>query len=112
MHTARFAGEGCSYADNRAKMLHVLAGVPAAARTARFKTVAMIVWPDGTELAVEGVCEGTIAESEQGTRGFGYDAVFIPSGADGRTFSLMSEAEKNEISHRGRAFRALVAALR
>lgn len=112
VYTARFAGEGCSYADNRAKMLQVLAGVPAEARTARFKTVAMIVWPDGTELAVEGVCEGSIAESEHGTRGFGYDAVFIPADADGRTFSQMSEAEKNEISHRGRAFRALVAALR
>ena len=111
VHTARFAGEGCSYADNRAKLLRVLEGVPLADRTARFRTVAMVVWPDGRELAVEGACEGLIAETELGKRGFGYDAVFIPAGAGGRSFSQMSEAEKNQISHRGRAFRALVAAL-
>ncbi|MCU1392772.1 MAG: nucleoside-triphosphatase [Ilumatobacteraceae bacterium] len=112
VYTARFAGEGCSYADNRAKMLRVLDGAPPAERTARFSTVAMVVWPDGHELAVEGVCEGSIAEAEHGTRGFGYDPLFIPAEGGGRTFSEMSEAEKNEISHRGRAFRALVAALR
>lgn len=112
VYTARFAGEACSYADNRAKLLRVLAGVPATQRSARFKTVAMAVWPDGSELAVEGVCEGSIAESEQGTRGFGYDALFIPADGDGRTFAQMSEADKNEISHRGRALRALVGALR
>ena len=112
VYTARFAGEHCSYADNRDKLLRVLADVPADARTARFKTVAMVVWPDGRELAVEGVCEGSIATEERGDRGFGYDAVFNADDAGGRTFSEMSEAEKNEISHRGRAFRALVDALR
>jgi XTP/dITP diphosphohydrolase len=112
VYTARFAGEHCSYADNRDKLLRVLADVPADARTARFKTVAMVVWPDGRELAVEGVCEGSIATEERGDRGFGYDPVFIADDAGGRTFSEMSEAEKNEISHRGRAFRALVDALR
>jgi XTP/dITP diphosphohydrolase len=111
VHTARFAGVGCSYADNRAKMLLQLLGVPVSSRTARFKTVAMAVWPDGRELAVEGVCEGSIAEHERGDRGFGYDSVFIPADGDGRTFSEMSEADKNALSHRGRAFRALVAAL-
>jgi XTP/dITP diphosphohydrolase len=112
VYTARFAGEHCSYADNRDKLLRDLADVPADARTARFKTVAMVVWPDGRELAVEGVCEGSIATEERGDRGFGYDPVFIADDAGGRTFSEMSEAEKNEISHRGRAFRALVDALR
>jgi XTP/dITP diphosphohydrolase len=112
VYTARFAGEHCSYADNRDKLLRVLADVPADSRTARFKTVAMVVWPDGRELAVEGVCEGSIAAEERGDGGFGYDAVFIADDAGGRTFSEMSEAEKNEISHRGRAFRALVDALR
>lgn len=112
VYTARFAGEHATYADNRAKMLHVLAGVQPSARTARFVTVAMIVWPDGRELAVEGVCEGLIATEERGDRGFGYDPLFIPADGDGGTFSQMSDAEKNEISHRGRAFRALVAALR
>ena len=112
VHTARFAGDDATDADNRAKMLRVLAGVAASRRTARFRTVAMVVWPDGSELAVEGVCEGRLAEAEQGARGFGYDRLFMPDGCDGRTFAEMSEADKNAISHRGRAFRALVAALR
>ena len=72
----------------------------------------MVVWPGGNELTAEGVCEGTIATAEQGERGFGYDAVFIPADGDGGTFSQMSEAAKNEISHRGRAFRSLVDALK
>lgn len=109
--TAMFAGIGCSYADNRAKMLDVLSDVALPARTARFKTVAMVVWPDGRELAVEGVCEGSIATTELGERGFGYDSIFIPAEGGGHTFSQMSEAEKNAISHRGRALRALLAAL-
>jgi XTP/dITP diphosphohydrolase len=106
VYTARYAGEGCSYADNRTKMLAELAGVEA--RGAAFKTVAMVVWPDGSELAVEGVCLGTIAEEERGEIGFGYDAVFIPSDGDGRTFAEMGPAAKNELSHRGRAFRGLL----
>ena len=111
VHTARFAGEGCSYADNRAKMLECLRGVPETERTARFITVAMVVWPDGRELAVEGVCEGTIALKEMGERGFGYDSIFVPADGDGRTFSQMTEADKNSMSHRGRAFRLLLGAL-
>ena len=111
VHTARFAGEGRSDAANRTKMLHVLDGVEEARRTARFRTVAMVVWPDGHELAVEGVCEGSIATAERGARGFGYDSLFIPVEGDGRTFAEMSEADKNAVSHRGRALRALVAAL-
>ena len=112
VHSARFAGEGRSDAANRAKMLQVLHEVPIEQRTARFRTVAMVVWPDGRELAVEGVCEGSIATEERGTRGFGYDPFFIPADAGGSTFSQMTEADKNALSHRGKAFRALVAALR
>ena len=112
VYAARFAGEHCSYADNREKVLRLLAAVPVEARTARFKTAAMVVWPDGRELAVQGVCAGSIATEERGTRGFGYDPVFIPAEGGGRTFAEMSDAEKNAISHRGRAFQALVAALR
>jgi len=109
VHTARYAGEGCSYADNRAKMLAELDGV--ADRGAAFKTVAMVVWPDGTELAVEGVCPGTIASAERGSVGFGYDAIFIPTDGDGRTFAEMGPDAKNELSHRGRAFRELLSQL-
>ena len=111
VYAARYAGEGVTYADNRAKLLAELAGVAEPDRTARFRTVAMVVRPDGSETVVEGVCEGLIARVERGARGFGYDAVFVPLDGDGRTFAEMSDAEKNAISHRGRAFVALAAAL-
>jgi XTP/dITP diphosphohydrolase len=108
--TAYYAGPNATYAENRAKLLGALDGVTD--RRARFRTVVMVVWPDGTELAVQGVCEGRIATEERGERGFGFDPLFIPDDGDGRTFSEMSEAEKNAMSHRGRAFVALVEALR
>ncbi len=108
--TARYAGEGATYAANRAKLLDALAG--RTDRAARFVTVAMVVWPDGSELAVEGVCAGSIADAERGDRGFGYDALFVPAEGDGRTFSEMSEDAKHRISHRGRALVALTDALR
>jgi len=111
VYAARYAGEGVTYADNREKLLTELAGVAEADRTARFRTVAIVVRPDGSEIVVEGVCEGRIAFADRGDRGFGYDALFIPTDGDGRTFAEMSDAEKNEISHRGRAFAALAAAL-
>lgn len=110
VETAYYAGPNATYAENRAKLLDALDGV--ADRRARFRTVVMVVRPDGSELVVEGVCEGTIAPEERGERGFGFDPLFIPVDADGRTFSEMSEAEKNSMSHRGRAFVALVDALR
>lgn len=110
VETAYYAGPNATYAENRAKMLVALDGV--SDRRAAFRTKVMVVWPDGRELCVEGVCEGTIATEERGDRGFGFDPLFIPNDGDGRTFSLMSDTEKNEISHRGRAFAALVNALR
>ena len=112
VHTARFAGEYATYADNRRKMLDSLRGVAANARTARFRTVALVAYPDGSERWAEGVCEGMIAESERGERGFGYDAVFVPRDGDGRTFAEMTVEAKHELGHRGRAFRALAAVLR
>lgn len=107
--TAYYAGPNATYAENRAKLLKALQ--PGMPRTARFRTVVMVVRPDGSELCVEGVCEGTIATDERGGRGFGFDPVFIPADGDGRTFSEMSDAEKHSMSHRGRAFAALVRAL-
>jgi XTP/dITP diphosphohydrolase len=108
--TAYYAGPTATYAQNRAKLLDALRGTTY--RRARFRTVVMVVRPDGSELVVEGVCEGTIAAEERGERGFGFDPLFVPADGDGRTFSEMSEAEKNSMSHRGRAFTALVDALR
>ncbi len=71
----------------------------------------MVCWPDGRELSAEGVCNGTIADSERGAAGFGYDAIFLPDESDGRSFAEMSSQEKQAISHRGRAFRALLETL-
>jgi XTP/dITP diphosphohydrolase len=110
--SARYAGEHATYAENRAKLLAALAGTPEADRTAQFRTVALVRWPDGRELSVEGVSAGRIAERERGEVGFGFDPIFIPDDGGGRTFAEMSLEEKHQLSHRGRAFRALVVALR
>jgi XTP/dITP diphosphohydrolase len=104
VRTARFAGEHATDADNRAKMLRELSGK---ARSCRFRTVALLRFPDGREVVAEGVCEGSIAEAEIGERGFGYDPLFIARDGDGRTFAQMNVDEKHELSHRGKAFRAL-----
>lgn len=110
VYAARYAGEGCTYADNRTKLLGELAAHDD--RRAAFRTSVVVRWPDGREVAVDGVCEGSITEDERGSGGFGYDAVFAPDDGDGRTFSQMTADEKHAISHRGRAFRNLLAALR
>ena len=101
--------EHATDADNVAALLAALDGKDD--RRARFRTVAFVSFPDGGELIVEGVCEGTIASAPRGQQGFGYDPVFVPTEGDGRTFAEMSAAEKHELSHRGRAFRALAEAL-
>jgi len=108
VHTARYAGSSVTDADNRTKLLRELAGK---SRDARFVTVALLTFPDGREIVAEGVCEGTIAESERGERGFGYDPLFIARDGDGRTFAEMTIEEKHALSHRGRAFRTLAAQL-
>lgn len=111
--SARYAGEHATYQDNVDKLLAELDRVGATTpeqRTARFRTAVMVVWPDGRELLVEGVVEGRIALEPTGDGGFGYDPVFVPNERDGRTFAEMGD-DKHEISHRGRAFRALAAAL-
>lgn len=110
VQSARFAGEPPDDAANRRALLAALDD--RSDRAAHFATVAMVVRPDGSELVVEGRCHGTIATEQRGERGFGYDALFIPADGDGRTFAEMSEAEKNRVSHRARAFAALVEALR
>ncbi len=111
IYAARFAGENATYADNRRKLLDDMSGVEQHLRTARFRTVVMVMWPNGDEIVVEGVCEGQIAEAEMGDAGFGYDSIFIPDDGDGRSFAQMSADEKNVMSHRARAFSALPGAL-
>jgi len=113
VYSARYAGEDATYADNVAKLLSELVALPdsGGARRASFKTVALAAFPDGSEVWAEGVLPGSIAIGARGSNGFGYDPVFVPDGADGRTFAEMRPEEKDAVSHRGRAFRALAQAL-
>jgi len=109
VRTARFAGPHATYADNVARLLDVMAGVDD--RRARFRTVALVCWPDGRELAAEGVVDGLISTAARGGSGFGYDPIFAPDGEGGATFAEMGVDAKNLMSHRARAFRALAARL-
>jgi XTP/dITP diphosphohydrolase len=109
VNTARFAGPAASYGDNVAKLLEAMRGVTD--RRARFRTVAMVRWPDGREVFAEGAIDGRIATSPRGDTGFGYDPVFEPDEGGGRTFAELGPESKRRLSHRGRAFRALAARL-
>jgi len=111
VRTARFAGEAATDAQNRSLLLDRLIGVDEVMRTARLRTVVVLQWAEGDAWVTEGVCEGRIASSERGDRGFGYDRLFVPGEGSGLTFAQMSEAEKNRVSHRGRALRSLIAML-
>jgi XTP/dITP diphosphohydrolase len=110
VRSARYAGDHATYAENVEKLLTELVGNTK--RSARFRTVALVVLRDGRQLACEGVVEGRIAERPSGSGGFGYDPVFVPAEGDGRTFGEMSGEAKHEISARGRAFRGLARLLR
>jgi XTP/dITP diphosphohydrolase len=101
VRSARFAGEHATDAENRVLLLAKLDGVTN--RSARFRTVVALVSSKGDIHFVGGECAGTIAESERGDSGFGYDSLFIPADGDGRTFAEMTGAEKDAVSHRGRA---------
>jgi len=104
--SARYAGENATYDDNVTKLLEVMEGVED--RTARFRTVMALIDDDGNELVVEGVMHGEITRERRGSNGFGYDPVFL---VGERTFAEMTTPEKNQISHRAKALRALAAAL-
>lgn len=97
---ARFAGPGCSYADNRHKALNLLKQTDD--RQAEFRTVVVLAEPDGVVAYREGVVTGQITHEERGSNGFGYDAVFEVDGT-GKTYAEMDDAEKNACSHRGKA---------
>jgi len=106
VYSARFAGPDATYHQNVEKVLHDLDGIQIGQRTARFKTVAIVRYPDGRELIAKGTVEGCIALNPSGQEGFGYDPIFVPVEGDGSTFAQMGE-EKHRFSHRGRAFRNL-----
>ena len=110
--SARFAGEGASDAANLARLMDELEGIPEARRGARYRCV--IVWvrgpDDAAPLITRGTWEGRIALTPRGSGGFGYDPAFVPAGEQ-RTAAELPAEEKNAVSHRGQALRALVAAL-
>jgi len=110
VYSARFSGQHATYADNVAKLVSELERVEATTperRRATFRSLAFVAYPDGGEVWAEGRVTGVITPRPLGLGGFGYDPVFAPDGFGGRTFAQMTPEEKDEISHRGRAFRAL-----
>jgi XTP/dITP diphosphohydrolase len=109
VRSARFAGEGKDDRANIEKLLGLLEGV--SERRARFRCVAVLVWPTGEELLSEGILWGQIARAPRGTGGFGYDPIFIPEGYD-QTLAELGLQIKNRISHRRRALEALMRHLR
>jgi len=109
--SARWSGSHGDDLANLNLLLGQLTDVPDARRGAAFHCAAAVVLPDGTERLVEGTIDGTLIREPRGTNGFGYDPIFVPLG-ESRTTAEMSAEEKDAISHRGRAMRALVPVLR
>jgi len=105
VYAARYAGEVCSYKDNREKMLREMKGQNN--RKAQFRTVVALASPTGLIGTAEGKVEGTITLQDEGEGGFGYDPIFRAD-ETGKTFGEMNNHDKNKISHRGRAFRNII----
>lgn len=105
VYSARYAGEEHNDAKNRALLLKNLDGVKD--RSAHFATVIALCYPDGKTLTASGCVNGEILLSERGTEGFGYDSLFFSTEL-GETFAEATQAEKNSVSHRGRALRAML----
>jgi XTP/dITP diphosphohydrolase len=113
VRSARFAGEGAADEANLKKLLAQMRDVPAAHRGARYRCVIAFVRDaqDEEPIIAQGSWEGSIAAAARGAGGFGYDPIFVPAG-DERTAAELAPSEKNAVSHRARALRALVAQLR
>jgi XTP/dITP diphosphohydrolase len=105
--SARFAGEDASDEENLAKLISVVEELLPDARRARYVCLAVIATPDDRLLYASGVCDGALVAERRGERGFGYDPVFVPDDTPERTMAELADGEKDRISHRGRAFRAL-----
>lgn len=109
--SAVYAGPRATDGENRAKLLAALAGVPPAARTARFTCHLVLLGPAGEDMEFTGHCEGEVLGAERGEGGFGYDALFVPRG-QARSFAEIPAVEKDALSHRAQAFAALAAWIR
>ena len=104
IHSARWTEES----DWIPRVLRELDEATSDDRRGRYVAAAAAVWPDGRETVVRGTVEGRIAGAPRGSGGFGYDPIFVPDEGDGRTFAEMDADDKHAMSHRGRAFRALL----
>lgn len=109
--SARYGGAGLDDAGRNARLLAELASAPADARRARFVCVAALATHEGETVVVRGECAGRILEAPRGRGGFGYDPIFAAEGRD-RSMAELAPADKNALSHRGRAFAALRDAIR
>lgn len=107
VYSARYAGPGASDADRYHKLLEALAQVPEGQRSARFRCVIAVAWPDGRVETAAGACEGQIGFEPHGDYGFGYDPVFLVADQDGKTMAELPPDVKNRISHRARAVDAV-----
>ena len=105
VYSARFAGEHCSYKDNRMKVLKLMEGITN--RYAEFRTCVALSAPDGIISFKFGILEGNITTEERGTNGFGYDSIFMPLSFN-KTYAEMTDTEKNSISHRAKAIEAII----
>lgn len=111
VESAYFAGPQGDFAANLAKLVDVMRGVPDSRRGAHFLCVLVACGPGGAEQVFEGRCEGRLLHAPRGGAGFGYDPLFVPTGYE-RSYAEMSDAEKNRISHRARAWAQLAAWVR
>ncbi len=110
VHTARYAGENADTDENNRKLLSALEGKLLPQRAARFRTVACLATPQGDVRTFEGVLEGFIGFGYRGNNGFGYDPIFMVDDGQ-KALAELTEAQKNRISHRGKAFKKLAAQL-
>jgi XTP/dITP diphosphohydrolase len=108
VESAYYAGSQGDSAANLRRLVQTMHGVPAAQRGAYFVCVLVVITGDGAEYVFEGRCDGVLREEPEGGAGFGYDPLFVPAGKS-QTFAQLSEVDKNELSHRGRAWARLVA---
>lgn len=102
LYSARYSGEGATYASNNEKLLAAMKGVPMEKRTATFVSAVACVFPDGRKFTVRGECPGYVAEACSGNEGFGYDPLFV---CEAGCYAELTPEEKDRVSHRGKALR-------